>query len=79
MVEKRKKRNQKSKIDFVYFVIFIPALIVLAVISLILLDKVANKNSRVCSYLGKNWLEGSPTDPSVRRGCFTYEELYSTE
>jgi len=71
-----KKENKK---DLIYFVIFIPALIVLAVVGLILLNKVAKKNSRVCSYLGKIWLEGSPTDPSVRQGCFTYEELYSVE
>jgi hypothetical protein len=68
-----------NKTDLIYFVVFVPALVAFAVVCLILLNKVAKKNSRVCSYLGKIWLEGSPADPSVRQGCFTYEELYSVE
>jgi hypothetical protein len=78
MSEKKTKRKQENKAELIYLVIIIPALFVVAVVSLILLNKIAKTNRQVCKYLGGLWLEGRPSaeNPNPRHECFTYEELY---
>jgi len=72
MAEKRKKPSK----DLIYFVVVLPALIILSIVGLLFLEKVAEERRPICKFLGNEWLIGSPTDPSVRHGCFTYQELY---
>lgn len=72
-----KAKEQKNNPLILIFLL--PILFIVAIFAYIVLSKVAQRNSKVCDFIGNVWLEGiaSTENPNPRRGCFTYEELYS--
>ncbi|OGM18780.1 hypothetical protein A2686_01945 [Candidatus Woesebacteria bacterium RIFCSPHIGHO2_01_FULL_38_10] len=76
MLRKKKKKSQKNNFDLIYFVLVIPFFMIFAVLALLFLNKLAKNNRYICKYLGNIWLEGSPNDETIRRGCFSYQKLY---
>ena len=77
MAKNKKKENRKNS-DLVYFFLVVPFLFVFLFIGYLFLNNFAEKNPRVCKYLGKLWMVEVATEdnPNPRRGCFTYEGLY---
>ncbi len=71
-----KQKNEIRNKELGILILLVPVLLVISVSAYSLFVKVAKKNRKVCNYLGRIWLEGVPGDESVRRGCFTYEEVY---
>lgn len=76
-----KRTKEKRNKDLVFLVLLAPILFIVIVLMYTLLSNLAEKNKKVCNYIGRIWLEGvaSSEDPNPRRGCFTYEELYSED
>jgi len=66
---------KKNKIDVFYFSLVLPIIFILMVFTYLVAVKISNSNSKVCSYLGRIWLAGTPGDNSSLHGCYTYEEL----
>lgn len=75
MAINRKQKKTKRNKDLIFFAIVIPVIFIVGLISYNFLGKVAKNNRPVCKFLGNVWLFGT-ADPNVRKGCFSYNELY---
>lgn len=71
----KKGKKTKRNSDLIYFAIVVPVIFIIGLIGYNLLGKVAKGNRQVCKFLGNVWLFGT-SDPNVRKGCFSYKELY---
>jgi len=78
MTKKQKQLNNDRK-DIVVLLFLIPVSFIVLVLSYKLLVGMSKDSSKICTFLGRIWFAGNSADPSVRRGCFTYQELYSEE
>jgi hypothetical protein len=70
-----KKNFETYKKDGLYFFIVLPIIFVLMVLTYLAAVQLSSKNSRICTYLGRMWLAGTPGDPASLKGCYTYEQL----
>ena len=79
MASKKKKEEKENGREILVLLVIIPVLLVIMVAMYLSLVRISKNNRKVCTFLGRVWLQGNSADPSIRHGCFTYRELYSQE
>lgn len=71
-----KKKTLDNKKDTVFLPFIFVAVIVVGIIGLLVMQKFANRNRQICTYIGRLWMpDKDKTEPGFYK-CYTYEEYY---
>ena len=76
-MEVGKSSDSKNKKDAVFLPLTFAAVVIIGILGLLLMQRLANKNRLICTYIGRLWmLDKDINEPGFYK-CYTYDQYYS--
>lgn len=72
MVEK----TSDNKKDAIFLPLIFMAVVVIGIIGLLIMQKLADKNRLICTYIGRLWMPDKDKNEPGLYKCYTYDEYY---
>ncbi len=79
MTKNTTKKPSNNKKDVIFLPLIFVSVVVVGILGLLVLQKLAPDNRRLCSYLGRLWMPDKEKNEPGFYKCYTYKEYYAYE